>query len=106
MGNWRNPTKTKENDGDMATHLRSHWIDSWKQLHPNDQGYTYDAKQNGMLLGYLRNRLDRILFKDNGNLQLRSCEIIGTEAIPKLTYVKQRKKKKKKKKKYSADTTA
>ena len=46
-----------------------------------------------MLLGYFKNRLDRVLYETNGNLRLKSCEIIGKEAIPNVTFIKETEKK-------------
>eukprot|EP01084_Bolivina_argentea_P240273 403704_1 len=86
--NWCKPSKNYENDGDIKRFLGNNWIDCYNKLHPNDNGYTYDAKTNGMLTGYLCNRLDRIVYKNNGNLKLKSCQMIGREAIPNLNYVK------------------
>merc|ERR1719333_383170 len=86
--NWRRPTKNNQNDGDIREHLRENWVDCWSALHPNDDGFTYNAKENGMLMGYLKNRLDRVLFKEGGDLILKSIEMIGTEAIPNVTYKK------------------
>eukprot|EP01083_Nonionella_stella_P149462 474826_1 len=92
--NWCRPTKNAENDGDLNKLLHGPWTDCWHALHPNDKGYTYDAKANGMLSGYLQNRLDRIVYKKNGDLRLKSCQMIGREAIPNITYVKTFKRKK------------
>eukprot|EP00485_Elphidium_margaritaceum_P007766 CAMPEP_0202703884 /NCGR_PEP_ID=MMETSP1385-20130828/16677_1 /ASSEMBLY_ACC=CAM_ASM_000861 /TAXON_ID=933848 /ORGANISM="Elphidium margaritaceum" /LENGTH=453 /DNA_ID=CAMNT_0049361805 /DNA_START=22 /DNA_END=1383 /DNA_ORIENTATION=- len=86
--NWCKPTKNVQNDGDLNAHLNQNWIDCYSRLHANENGYTYDAKSNGMLLGYLQNRLDRILLKQTGNLCLNQIEIIGREAIPNLRYAK------------------
>lgn len=86
--NWREPTKTKQNDGDMKDHLPAQWVDCWERLRPGEDGFTYNAKANGMLTGYLRNRLDRVLFKENGTLKLKSIEMVGTEPIPNLSYSK------------------
>ena len=88
--NWCKPNKNgkNENDGDLNKYLNNHWTDCWYKLYPNQQGYTYDAKTNGMLSGYLQNRLDRIIYKENGSLILKECEMIGREAIPNLRYKK------------------
>ena len=91
--NWCKPTKNYENDGDINKYLTKDWIDCFYKLYPNDPGYTYDAKTNGMLAGYLQNRLDRVLYKENGNLKLKDCVMIGREAIPNLRYAKVFKKK-------------
>ena len=50
---------TERRDG--ALPLPTKWADAWLDLHGGDPGYTYDAKANGMLLGSLRLRLDRVL---------------------------------------------
>jgi len=86
--NWCRPTKNFENDGDLNKCLTKNWVDTYYKLHPNENGYTYDAKTNGMLAGYLQNRLDRVLYKENGNLKLKQCMMIGREAIPNLKYTK------------------
>lgn len=68
------------------------WIDVWTKLRPNEDGWTYDTKSNQMLSGNrkLQKRLDRFLcnlrdFKVNG------IEMIGMEAIPELSYLKEKK---------------
>mmetsp|Transcript_28537 Transcript_28537/g.45119 ORF Transcript_28537/g.45119 Transcript_28537/m.45119 type:complete len:484 (+) Transcript_28537:32-1483(+) len=88
--NWCKPAKNgnNENDGDMNDHLNAHWIDCYHKLYPNEPGYTYDAKTNGMLAGFLQNRVDRVLYKENGDLKLLDIRIIGREAIPNLRYKK------------------
>ncbi|KAK3021720.1 hypothetical protein RJ639_046066 [Escallonia herrerae] len=71
------------------------WTDAWAQLRPGDSGLTYDTKSNEMLSGNrtLQKRLDRFIcslrdFKINGIV------MIGKEAIPGLSYCKEKKTKK------------
>ena len=87
--NWLGPTKTRENDGEMK--LADNWQDCWLKLHPNDKGFTYDGISNPMLINYYRNRLDRILIKQNDinkneKWTLSSIEMIGKNQIGNLTY--------------------
>ena len=58
-------------------------IDIWKEIHPNDPGYTYDAQRNAMLgkPRGLRLRLDRAFAKLN-SWKVESIEKVGTVAIP------------------------
>ena len=93
--NWCRPTKNYENDGDMNKFLGKEWIDCYQHLHPNENGYTYDGKQNGMLSNYLQNRLDRVLYKNTGELKLIECDMIGKDAIPSVEYTKVVRKKQK-----------
>ena len=85
--NWCKPTKNNENDGDLNKYLTKHWVDTYYKLHPNENGYTMMQKQWNVA-GYLQNRLDRVLYKENGNLRLKQCVMIGREAIPNLKYTK------------------
>ncbi|KAJ4829103.1 hypothetical protein Tsubulata_033658 [Turnera subulata] len=72
--------------------LADGWIDAWAELRPGDNGWTYDTKSNQMLSGNrtLQKRLDRFLC----NLHdFRVCKIdmIGKDAIPGLSYTKEKK---------------
>uniref|UniRef100_A0A6N2L768 Uncharacterized protein n=1 Tax=Salix viminalis TaxID=40686 RepID=A0A6N2L768_SALVM len=63
---------------------------SWEEFKPGDNGWTYDNKSNPMLSANfpLQNRLDRFLccLRD-----FKICKIgmIGKEAIPGLSYIKE-----------------
>lgn len=68
------------------------WVDAWTELRPGELGFTYDTKSNKMLSGNrtLQKRLDRFLcsFQD---FKLYRIEMIGMEAIPGLSYCKEKK---------------
>ncbi|KAK1364803.1 Tyrosyl-DNA phosphodiesterase 2 [Heracleum sosnowskyi] len=68
------------------------WVDAWTELRPGELGCTYDTKTNKMLSGNrtLQKRLDRFLccFQD---FNLDRIEMIGMEAIPGLSYCKEKK---------------
>ncbi|KAI3958635.1 hypothetical protein MKW98_030300 [Papaver atlanticum] len=68
------------------------WVDAWTELKPGDNGYTYDTKSNQMISGNwpLRKRLDRVVcsFQD---FKICGIEMIGMEAIPGLSYRKEKK---------------
>ncbi|KAK9803621.1 hypothetical protein WJX72_006035 [[Myrmecia] bisecta] len=69
------------------------WQDAWTSLKPGDPGLTYDPKANPMLGPYnrIRKRLDRV-FAKLANWRLEGIEMVGTRAIPGVTYQKQSKK--------------
>jgi poly(A) polymerase len=61
-------------DGDSGEEyaFRSDFSDSWRDIHPNDPGYTYDPEVNTLAkitteMG-LRRRLDRILLRYGAGL--------------------------------------
>ncbi|KAJ1405574.1 Endonuclease/exonuclease/phosphatase [Sesbania bispinosa] len=68
------------------------WIDAWSQLRPNESGWTYDTKSNQMLTGNrtLQKRLDRFIcrFRD---LKISSIDMIGMDAIPGVSFNKEKK---------------
>ena len=76
----------------------SRWIDAWQQMHGKDthlkrkgpRGYTYDSRENPMLGGNLNRRLDRVLVlpRKSGKVSVDNFSMIGTEAIPNLTWSK------------------
>ncbi|KAL6200951.1 hypothetical protein ACLB2K_024666 [Fragaria x ananassa] len=72
--------------------LPDNWIDAWAELHPGEDGFTYDTKSNQMLTGnrLLRKRLDRFCccLQD---FRVSKIEMIGTKAIPGLSYIKEKK---------------
>ncbi|XVE87766.1 hypothetical protein DITRI_Ditri19aG0014100 [Diplodiscus trichospermus] len=67
------------------------WIDAWRELRPADDGWTYDTKSNQMLSGNrtLRKRLDRFVCNLH-DFKVSEIEVIGTEAIPGLSYAKEK----------------
>ncbi|CAI5458145.1 unnamed protein product [Closterium sp. Yama58-4] len=75
-------------DGDVP--LPAGWVDAWLQLHPREEGFTYDSRLNPMLAGgRLRLRLDRC-FLHLHHLRLHSLSLLGTHPIPGGSYSKQR----------------
>ncbi|KAK1379003.1 Tyrosyl-DNA phosphodiesterase 2 [Heracleum sosnowskyi] len=71
------------------------WNDAWTELRPGELGYTYDTKTNKMLSGNraLQKRLDRFLCSLL-DYKIDGIEMIGMEAIPGLSYSKEKKVKK------------
>lgn len=71
--------------------LHRNWIDAWTELRPSENGWTYDTKSNKMLNGNrtLQKRLDRFLccFRD---FKISDIKMIGMEALPELSYVKEK----------------
>jgi hypothetical protein len=97
--NWdderKNPT-----DAVMSEVLRTEWKDAWSETkQPKDTCYTYDGKMNPMLGNNLRRRFDRVLIRcrENKNKQLfdpplvvpTTTRLLGTQAIPGLTFRKE-----------------
>ncbi|CAH8251980.1 unnamed protein product [Arabidopsis lyrata] len=72
--------------------LADKWVDVWEVMKPGDLGFTYDTKANPMLSGNraLQKRLDRILCRLD-DYKLGGIEIVGKEAIPGLSYEKEKK---------------
>ncbi|KAK4792263.1 hypothetical protein SAY86_022698 [Trapa natans] len=68
------------------------WVDVWTHLRPGEKGWTYDTKSNKMLSGNrtLQKRLDRIMCKLQ-DFRVAEIEMIGLEAIPGLSYCKEKK---------------
>ncbi|KAH7430901.1 hypothetical protein KP509_08G019900 [Ceratopteris richardii] len=67
---------------DGAVPLPTGWHDVWLMLRPNEEGLTFDCKQNPLLTGSgLRKRLDRF-FCHLQDFSLESIEMVGTQAIP------------------------
>ena len=68
-------------------------VDAWSQQNPRDPGLTYDGKKNAMLGPYnrLRKRLDRV-FSKAAKYNLVSIVMVGTQALPGVTFVKSYKK--------------
>ncbi|XP_021766863.1 uncharacterized protein LOC110731319 [Chenopodium quinoa] len=68
------------------------WFDAWERLRPAEMGWTYDTKSNNMLSGNrkLQKRLDRFICHLT-DFKIISIDMIGTEAIPGVTFSKQKK---------------
>ncbi|KAL6562261.1 hypothetical protein OROGR_003268 [Orobanche gracilis] len=68
------------------------WADAWTELRPGEVGWTYDTKSNKMLSGNktLQKRLDRFVCKLK-DFRMSKVEMIGMDAIPGLSYVKEKK---------------
>ncbi|XBI03501.1 hypothetical protein VPH35_131908 [Triticum aestivum] len=78
-------------DGPFPIAAGSGWVDAWRELRGDDGagGWTYDSVANPMLRGFKpggrRMRPDRFLCKLR-DFSLDSTEMVGTEAIPGVTY--------------------
>ncbi|ONI09927.1 hypothetical protein PRUPE_4G019000 [Prunus persica] len=72
--------------------LPNKWIDAWEELRPEENGWTYDTKSNMMLSGNrkLQKRLDRFLCSLH-DFRVSKIEMIGMDAIPGLSYIKEKK---------------
>ncbi|KAK9064172.1 hypothetical protein SSX86_015552 [Deinandra increscens subsp. villosa] len=77
-------------DGDFP--LADGWFDAWTELNPKETGWTYDTKSNPMLSANrkLQKRLDRFLIS-LCDFKVECIKMVGTEAIPEVTYMKQKK---------------
>ncbi len=76
--------RTDSRDG--APGLTPGWQDVWQQLRPREDGLTYDTKGNAMLFGsWAGSRLDRCFTKLTG-YRAASIQMVGTEALPGVTY--------------------
>ncbi|KAI3823864.1 hypothetical protein L1987_05309 [Smallanthus sonchifolius] len=77
-------------DGEFP--LADGWIDAWTELNPKEIGWTYDTKANPMLSANrkLQKRLDRFLISLR-DFKVECIKMVGTEAIPEVTYMKQKK---------------
>ncbi|KAJ0748792.1 putative endonuclease/exonuclease/phosphatase [Helianthus annuus] len=75
-------------DGEFP--LADGWTDAWTELNPKEVGWTYDTKANPMLFGNrkLQKRLDRFLVSLS-DYKVECIEMVGTEAIPQVTYMKE-----------------
>ncbi|XP_062211716.1 uncharacterized protein LOC133912814 [Phragmites australis] len=81
-----------DDKGDGPFPVPDGWIDAWAELKPGENGWTYDTKANAMLSGNrkLQKRLDRFVCKLS-DFKVDSIEMIGKEAIPGITYIKEKK---------------
>ncbi|KAL4201378.1 hypothetical protein AMTRI_Chr02g215780 [Amborella trichopoda] len=77
-------------DGEFP--LSNDWIDAWTELRPRENGWTYDTKANQMLSENraLQKRLDRFVCNMR-DFKLSSIDMIGTKAIPGISYFKEKK---------------
>uniref|UniRef100_A0A2N9I6D7 RanBP2-type domain-containing protein n=1 Tax=Fagus sylvatica TaxID=28930 RepID=A0A2N9I6D7_FAGSY len=68
------------------------WVDAWQELRPGNNGWTYDTKSNQMLTGNrtLQKRLDRFICNLR-DYKISGIEMIGMDAIPGLSYIKEKK---------------
>jgi endonuclease/exonuclease/phosphatase family metal-dependent hydrolase len=61
--------------------------DTWSLLHPAEDGFTFDTKRNlltqSMVRAYVRNRIDIVLWKDDGSQSCvpKEMKLLGTEPI-------------------------
>ncbi|XP_015696987.2 uncharacterized protein LOC102705849 [Oryza brachyantha] len=67
------------------------WVDAWVEMRPGDNGWTYDTKANAMLSANFKQqkRMDRFVCKLS-NFKIDDIEMIGKEAIPGVTYYKEK----------------
>ncbi|CAD6212524.1 unnamed protein product [Miscanthus lutarioriparius] len=81
-----------DDKGDGPFPLQDGWTDAWVELKPGEDGWTYDTKANGMLAGIrmLPKRMDLFLCK-LADFKIDSIEMIGKEAIPGVSYSKEKK---------------
>jgi endonuclease/exonuclease/phosphatase family metal-dependent hydrolase len=96
--NWDDESR-KPNDEPMSKVLDDCdmlFEDAWLsvQRKKSDKCYTYDARDNPMLGGSLRRRFDRTLIFARNNaaheqLQVLGTKLIGTQALPGLTFQKE-----------------
>jgi len=80
----------------LLSHLQRPWQDAWIECRSRmtaaqqkqNLGYTYDAKVSPMLGGSLRRRFDRVLLLQSNRCLVRGMDMIGTQALPGLTWEK------------------
>lgn len=79
--------------------LSDGWVDVWAELRPGENGWTYDTKSNQMLSGNrtLQKRLDRFICNLH-DFKISEIDMIGMDAIPGLSYIKEKKVRKEMKK--------
>lgn len=72
--------------------LSDGWMDAWAELRPGENGWTYDTKSNQMLSGNrtLQKRLDRFVCHLR-DFRISKIDMIGMEAIPGLSHIKEKK---------------
>lgn len=69
--------------------LGKDWKDIWLTCKEGDPGYTYNAKTNPMLLGYLKNRLDRICYTSTLDFKHLDVKMVGQQPLDGVFYLKQ-----------------
>ncbi|XP_062205708.1 uncharacterized protein LOC133907653 [Phragmites australis] len=81
-----------DDKGDGPFPLQDGWTDAWVDLKPGENGWTYDTKANGMLScnRKMQKRMDRFVCK-LADFKIDSIEMIGKEAIPGVSYFKEKK---------------
>ncbi|KAL6594101.1 hypothetical protein ACP70R_049002 [Stipagrostis hirtigluma subsp. patula] len=81
-----------DDKGDGPFPLPDGWIDAWAELKPGENGWTYDTKANATISANrkMQKRLDRFVCKLS-DFQVENIEMIGKEAIPGITYIKEKK---------------
>ncbi|BAF29666.2 Os12g0414900 [Oryza sativa Japonica Group] len=81
-----------DDKGDGPFPLPAGWTDAWIELKPGEDGWTYDTKANSMLSANrkLQKRLDRFVCK-LADFKINNIQMIGKNAIPGLSYVKEKK---------------
>lgn len=72
---------TTDNNNGLLEKKLPNFTDTWKLLHPNLPGHTFDGTINKMIGGASRMRYDRVLFKSQQNILAKSIEIIGNKII-------------------------
>ncbi|KAI4298708.1 hypothetical protein L6164_032234 [Bauhinia variegata] len=80
----------EKSDGEFP--LQDEWIDAWSLQRPKENGWTYDTKSNQMLTGNrtLQKRLDRFICSLR-DFKISSIDMIGMDAIPGVSYNKEKK---------------
>ena len=89
--NWDDERRSGNTDSPMASVFQTSWIDSWLDTKSGKETcYTYDGKVNPMLGGNLRRRFDRCLVRNTeaGSVESIATQLVGTEALPGLTWQK------------------
>ena len=78
-------------DSDGPFPLPDGWIDSWTELRPRENGWTFDTASNLMLCASkpYQNRPDRFVCNLR-DFNLSAIDMIGTEALPGLSFLKKR----------------
>lgn len=78
----RGNSRSLENDIFVHDEHVSQFVDVWPQLHPNDEGKTFDSTVNKMLRRYERMRYDRVIVRSRNNECIpKSIELVGTQCI-------------------------
>ncbi len=57
------------------------WRDLWADLHPDKDGFTYDYKNNQMIKGHFRSRLDRAIFRPGPGISIANINLVGQDTI-------------------------